>query len=393
MQADERSHQVQRVSRVGLLGNLVLTLLKYAAGILGHSAAMVADATHSLSDLVTDVIVLAGMRVAHKPADRGHGYGHGKVETFLALLCGVSLMLVGAGIFWSGACRILLVLRGGEIAAPGKVALFAAALSVAAKEWMYRYTLKASREFGSPALRAKAWDHRSDAFSSVGTLVGVAGAVFLSPRWRVLDPLAALVVSFFILRVAVPIVYESLNELLEASLEVETEEEICREICSVDGVLGYHRLKTRRLGPDIAVEVHIQVDPGLSICRAHDISTAVENRLGRRYGERTHISVHVEPLEPGRHSHPCPRNDGVPADRERRGSMVRRYELNVPDMSCHHCVARISRVLEEIEVPEYRVLLEDKVVEVETDDLDKVIAALDEAGYEAMPKDEREQAK
>lgn len=305
MHREERAAEAIRVSRLGLLGNLILTLVKYAAGFLGHSSAMVADATHSLSDLVTDVIVLAGIKVAHKPADRGHDYGHGKFETLLALICGVSLVLVALGIFWAGFTKARLVFRGGVIPAPGKVALMAAALSIVSKEWMYRFTFHAGQRLKSPALLAKAWDHRSDAFSSIGTLVGVAGAVFLSEKWRILDPLAAVTVSVFIVKVAIPIIFESIDELLEASLSPEIEEYIVEVICAVDGVLGYHKLRTRRIGPDIAVEVHIQVDPGLTICAAHDIATEVEKGLREEYGRRTHVSVHVEPFEPDRVEEIC----------------------------------------------------------------------------------------
>lgn len=387
MLLEERSVQAIRVSRVGLAGNILLTLAKYLAGFLGHSSAMIADATHSLSDIVTDVIVLAGMKVAHLPADKSHDYGHGKFETLMALICGISLVLVAFGIFWSGLTKTLSVLSGGVIPAPGKIALFAAILSIATKEWMYRYTFTAGKRLRSPALMANAWHHRSDVFSSLGTLVGVGGAVFLSERWRVLDPLAALGVSFFIIKVAIPIVYDSVNEFLEASLSPGMEEDIVTLICDVDGVLGYHELRTRRIGPDIAIEMHIQVDPDLSISQAHDIATEVEENLRMEHGPGTHVSVHVEPLKSKGVSRFC--SPGASMRKglspERRDTMAH-YSLSVPDISCHHCVARISQALEEAGVPEYRVLLEEKIVEVETDDLEKVIAVLDEAGYDATLK-------
>lgn len=387
MLTEERAAQAIHVSRIGLAGNVFLTLIKYLAGFLGHSSAMIADATHSLSDIVTDVIVLAGMKVAHQPADQSHDYGHGKFETLMALLCGISLVFVAFGIFWSGLTKSLMVLRGGVIPAPGKIALIAAVLSILSKEWMYRYTFRAGKRLRSPALMANAWHHRSDVFSSMGTLVGVAGAVFLSEGWRILDPLAALGVSFFIIKVAIPIVYDSVNELLEASLSPDMEEDIVRIICDGQGVLAYHKLRTRRLGPDIAIEVHIQVDSGLSICAAHDIATRVEESLRMEYGPKTHVSVHVEPFDLEMASRPWP--PGLPAGKGaepgRRDNMAR-FSLYVPDMSCQHCVGRISRALEEAGVSDYRVLLEDKMVEVETENLEKVLASLDEAGYQGIPK-------
>ena len=296
----ERNGQAQRVTKLGLWINLLLTAFKYFAGFWGRSGAMVADATHSLSDLITDVVVLLGLSVSGKPADISHPYGHGKVEALLAAVCGISLVLAGGGIFWSGADRVIEVLRGEEIEEPGMLPLIAAFLSVTVKEWLYRYTIVWGRNLDSSALIAKAWDHRSDALSSVGTLVGIGGAIFLGERWRVLDPIAAVIVSFFILRVALSIMRDSLDELIETALPDELEGKLRTLILSVAGVLAYHKLKTRRIGSAIAVDVHIQMDGDLSLTDAHDISRQVELKLWETFGRGTHISLHMEPLgKPG----------------------------------------------------------------------------------------------
>ncbi len=292
----DRTRRARRVTLVGLIVNLFLTAMKYAAGFLGSSAAMVADATHSLSDLLTDVVVFFGLAAANKPADSDHPYGHGKIEAILAAICGFSLLLAAGGIFLSGAGNIVGFFRGGEIPRPGSVALVAAFVSVVVKEILYRYSIFWGRRLESSALIAKAWDHRSDAFSSTGTLLGIGGAIFLGERWRVLDPLAAVVVTYFIVKVALPILRDSLDELIEASLPDDMEERMEKAILSVAQVKSLHKLKTRRIGSEIAVDVHIQMDGSLSLTEAHDVSRHVEDELWRLFGGGTHISLHMEPL-------------------------------------------------------------------------------------------------
>ena len=291
----DRMKKARSVTLTGLVVNLVLTALKYAAGFLGSSAAMIADATHSLSDLLTDAVVFFGLEAASKPPDSSHPYGHGKIEAILAAVCGFSLLLAGGGIFLSGMKNVVAFFSGSALPRPGGIALAAALVSVLSKEIMYRYTIVWGRRLESSALIAKAWDHRSDAFSSIGTLAGISGAYFLGERWSVLDPLAAVIVTYFIARAALPILRDSLDELIEASLPDELEDRLRKAILSVDQVESFHKLKTRRIGSAIAVDVHIQMDGKLSLTEAHDVSRHVEDELWRLFGGETHISLHMEP--------------------------------------------------------------------------------------------------
>jgi len=292
----DRETRAVRVTWIGLVINLVLTLFKYAAGFLGGSAAMIADATHSLTDLVTDIVVILGFRIVRKPADETHDYGHGKVEALLAGVCGITLIAAGIGIFWSGTHTIWHFFTGEPIERPGLVALVAAVLSVSSKEWLYRYTIKWGRKLNSNAVIAKAWDHRSDAFSSIGTTLGIGGAIFLGEKARILDPLAAVIVSFFIIKAALPILKECMDELLEASLPEESERELENLIMSVEGIRGTHKLRTRKIGPVIAVDIHILMDESLSLYEAHEISDKVEKLLRDTFGSGTYISLHMEPV-------------------------------------------------------------------------------------------------
>ena len=297
----EKAGEARRITLIGLVINIFLTAGKYLAGIFGSSSAMIADATHSLSDLLTDFVVYFGLFAAEKPADTCHPYGHGKIEAVLSAVCGVSLLIAAGGLFFSGGVKIIDVLFTESVMpAPGISALIAAGVSVALKEWLYRYTVAGGRRLGSSALIAKAWDHRSDALSSVGTLAGIGGAFFGGERWRVLDPLAALVVSVFIVMAALPVLRDSLDELIERSLPDELEEELRSVILSVAGVRSFHKLKTRRIGRSIAVDVHIQMDGSLSLGEAHDISKRVEEGVWRLFGHDSHVSLHMEPDRHGR---------------------------------------------------------------------------------------------
>jgi len=292
----DREARAMRVTWLGLVVNTILTLFKYAAGLMGNSAAMIADATHSLTDLVTDIVVILGFRIVRKPADDTHDYGHGKVEALLAGLCGITLIAAGIGIFWSGAHAIWHFYRGEPIDRPGLVAFIAAVLSVVSKEWLYRYTVAWGRKLNSSAVIAKAWDHRSDAFSSIGTTLGIGGAIFLGEKARILDPLAAVIVSFFIIKAALPILKECMDELLEASLPEERERELENLIMSVEGIRGTHKLRTRKIGPVIAVDIHVLMDESLSLYEAHEISDSVERLLRETFGHGTYISLHMEPV-------------------------------------------------------------------------------------------------
>ena len=295
-----RQHAIYRVTIVGAVLNLVLIIFKMLAGILGRRGAMVADAIHSLSDFVTDVIVLVFVRISNKPRDVDHDYGHGKYETLATALIGVLLFVVGVGVLAGGCSSILAYLRGETLGQPGMVALWAAVVSVVTKEWLYRYTRAVGRRANSKAVVANAWHHRSDALSSGGTMVGAGGAILLGEDWRVLDPLAAVVVSVFILKVSVDLVRPCVDELLEKSLPEDMERDITRLVLSAGGVAHLHNLCTRRIGNNVAIEFHICMDGNLSLTEAHRTASHIEELLREAYGERTHIVIHVEPLEPGR---------------------------------------------------------------------------------------------
>lgn len=295
--AEIRKRRIYRVTLVGFAVNLVLSLAKLAAGVFGRSGAMVADAVHSFSDLATDVVVIVFARISAKPRDDGHDYGHGKYETLATILISMALGVVGVGILVNSIGAVRSVLDGGVLPRPGLVALVAAVLSIAAKEILYRYTVREGRAIDSPSVVANAWHHRSDALSSLGTLVGIGCAYFLGDKWRIADPIAALIVAVFIFKVAFDLIRTGVGELLEKSLPEETEREILRIVTLDPAVREPHNLRTRRIGVAIAIEIHIRVDGAMTVARSHALTVGIERRLRERFGEGTMIAVHVEPLK------------------------------------------------------------------------------------------------
>ena len=314
----DRTKDIYRVTLVGSVINVVLLLFKFVAGIIGHSAAMLADAVHSLSDFVTDVIVLVFIHISGKPQDKSHDYGHGKYETLAMTLIGVALLLVALGILNSGAMKIKLWLDGEQLEAPGTIALWAALLSVVLKEGVYRYSMIKARQLNSPAVEANAWHHRSDALSSIGTAIGIGGAIFLGQRWTVLDPIASVVVGIFIVKVSVSLLRRGIGDLLdvvgifivkvsvsllrrgigdllEQSLPDAVEEEILQLVAALPGLSKPHDLRTRRIGNHYAIELHILMDGNITLREAHDKASEVEETLKSHYGQETHVAVHVEP--------------------------------------------------------------------------------------------------
>lgn len=291
----ERSKEIYKVTLVGGAVNVILLLFKFVAGIVGHSAAMVADAVHSLSDFVTDVIVLVFVRISGKPEDKDHEYGHAKYETLAMTMIGVALLLVAVGIVYSGLTKIIAWAQGEVLKAPGLMALLAALLSVVLKEAVYHYSMVEARKLNSQAVEANAWHHRSDALSSVGTAIGIGGAIFLGQRWAVLDPVASTVVGVLIIKVSVELLRNGIGDLMEHSLPEEVEDEILRLAASVPGVVEPHELRTRRLGNHYAIELHILMDGNITLCEAHEKASEVEDILRAHYGSETHIAVHVEP--------------------------------------------------------------------------------------------------
>lgn len=290
-----REREIYRVTIVGSIVNFLLLVFKFFAGIAGHSAAMLADAVHSLSDFITDIIVILFVRLSAKPEDEGHDYGHGKYETLATAIIGIFLVFVGFGIFWNGASSIYRFFQGGTLQEPGRIALMGAIASIIFKEILYQYTAFKGRKLNSQAVIANAWHHRSDAFSSIGTALGIGGAILLGDQWRILDPAAAVIVSFFIMKVAVGLLIPCVDELLEKSLPSEVEEKILETILSFPGVTSPHHLRTRRIGSYCAIEVHVRMDGQISLEEAHKTATKVENKLKELFGKGTLINIHVEP--------------------------------------------------------------------------------------------------
>lgn len=293
----EREKEIFRVTIWGGIINVVLLVVKFAAGIFGHSAAMIADAVHSLTDFATDVVVLIFVHLGNKPADRDHDYGHGKYETLATAIIGTSLLAVGVLIFCSGAGKTWRVIQGEMLPSPGKVALVAAVASIVLKEWAYRFTVKVGKRCQSEAVVANAWHHRSDALSSVGTMIGIGGAILLGNRWTVLDPLASIVVSVFIVRAAWQLMMESMKELTEASLSDEDEAVIMHIAASEPGVSEVHNLRTRRVGNRIAIEMHARMLGSTPLVEAHLHATAIEHRIKEHFGPDTLVSIHLEPVK------------------------------------------------------------------------------------------------
>ncbi len=293
---DDRLKVAEKLTMIGFFGNIILTIFKLIAGFTGRSSAMIADGVHSFSDFVTDIIVIVSFRISGKPADENHNYGHGKFETIAAVLVSIALVYAGILILKSGFSKIFFLASGGTMQAPKMIALYAAGVSIVMKEALYRVTVVEGRRIKSHAVIANAWHHRSDALSSVGTLIGIGGAIALGERWVILDPIASIVVSVFILKAALDIFMPTLNELVEGALSENEVKNIIEIIVNEEGVKDYHRLKTRRVGERVAIEFHILVDKRLTIVEAHNVSRSLENKLKKEYGEITHISIHIEPF-------------------------------------------------------------------------------------------------
>ena len=280
---------------IGGAVNVLLLLIKFVAGIVGHSAAMVADAVHSLSDFLTDIVVLMFVRISGKPKDKSHDYGHGKYETLAMTIIGLALLAVAIGILYSGITKIIDWVNGEDLVAPDLMALWAALLSIVTKEGVYRYSIMKAHQLNSQAVEANAWHHRSDALSSIGTAIGIGGAIFLGHRWAVLDPLASTIVGFFIVKVSVDLLRDGIGDLMEQSLPDAVEEEILGLVASLPDVESPHDLRTRRIGNHYAIEMHILTDGDITLREAHDKASEVENLLREQYGDETHVVVHVEP--------------------------------------------------------------------------------------------------
>ena len=292
-----RDQKIYRVTLTGSIVNMILLVMKFVAGILGNSAAMIADAVHSLSDFLTDIVVIALVKLSSKPADKDHDYGHGKYETIATSIIGMALVVVAVMLAWNGIEKIIFVIKGGEIESPCMIAFIAAIVSILLKEWVFRVTKKVALEVNSQALEANAWHHRSDAFSSIGTAIGIGGAVLLGNKWVVLDPIAAVIVSVLIFITAFRLLRQASGELLEESLPKETEDKIEAIVYQDPLVSDIHNLHTRRIGSIIAIEMHLRLPGDISLEESHRHATAIERALRDEFGSGTHIMLHIEPVK------------------------------------------------------------------------------------------------
>ena len=294
----EREREIYKVTLVGSAANAALMVFKFVAGVLGHSSAMIADAVHSLSDFATDLVVLVLVHISAKPQDASHDYGHGKYETMASFIVGLALVAAATGIILTGVMKLVDWYHGVQLQAPGRLALWAALISLLVKEVLYRYTVARGKHLNSQAVIANAWHHRSDALSSIGAAIGIGGAILLGDRWTVLDPIASVVVGLMLVKVAVSLLRSSVGELTESSLPADVEREIENIIRSFPDVSEPHNLRTRRIGNRIAIEVHVRMDGNLPLSLVHDRASSIERAIRDRFGSDTHVTVHMEPLTP-----------------------------------------------------------------------------------------------
>ena len=292
-----REKEIYKVTLIGSAGNAALLTFKFIAGVMGHSSAMIADAVHSLSDFVTDLLVLVFVSISAKPQDQSHDYGHGKFETIASFLIGLALVAAATGIVVSGSAKLWDWWCGEQLESPGWIALWAALLSILVKELLYQYTARRGKALDSQVMVANAWHHRSDALSSIGAAIGVGGAIWLGQRWAVLDPMASIVVGLMLVKVAYELLKTSIGELTERSLPDDTEQEIMEIIQSYDDVQEPHNLRTRRIGNRIAIEAHVRMDGQLPLTIVHERATTIERKLKERFGEKTHVTIHMEPVK------------------------------------------------------------------------------------------------
>ena len=292
-----REQEIYKVTLWGSVCNALLVAFKFVAGFLGHSSAMIADAVHSLSDFITDILVIVFVRISAKPKDKDHHYGHGKYETVASFIIALGLGAVAVGIIVDGAKKFVAWLNGADLEAPGQIALWAALLSILVKEILFQYTVRRGKAIDSQALVANAWHHRSDAISSIGAAVGIGGALLLGDRWTVLDPVAGIIVGALLIKTTVDLLRGSMSDLTEGSLPEETEREILEIIRATPNVFDPHNLRTRRIGNQIAIEVHVRMKGDTPLQEAHDQASRIERQLRERFGKNTHVNIHMEPVK------------------------------------------------------------------------------------------------
>ena len=285
-----RETSIRKVTWIGLLTNIGLSGLKFAAGYFGRSQALIADAVHSLTDATTDIAVIAGSHYWSRPPDECHPYGHRRLETLVTVFIGIMLAAAGVGIGWES----LSTLHEKNAGPPGWSAFFAALASIITKEILYRWTAGVGKKIKSPALVANAWHHRTDAVSSLPVLIAVGGAL-LFPSWSFLDRLGAVIVSLFILHAALKIIWPAISELIDAGAPEEVQKKIADITCRTEGVLGVHDIRSRYISSSIQIDLHIVVDGEISVREGHTIADAVENNIIAGIPDVLGVVVHVDP--------------------------------------------------------------------------------------------------
>ncbi|MGH4049791.1 MAG: cation diffusion facilitator family transporter [Clostridium sp.] len=288
MNSEKRFKIGIKISKITIIVNIALSAIKLFAGIIGRSGAMIADGIHSLSDVLSTLAVMLGLKLAKKPADKDHPYGHEKMEPIMAKILASILLITALLIGFNGIKSII----NGTTLIPEKIAMYAAILSIIAKEWMYRYTVKGAKKIESSALMADAWHHRSDAYSSIGTLIGIIGARMGYP---IFDPIASLVICILITKVAIDIYKQAIDQLVDHCADAKTIENIKIEIEKTDGVINVDDLKTRVSANRLYVDVEISVNKNLSICEAHEIAQIVHDTTESVDTRIKHCMVHVNP--------------------------------------------------------------------------------------------------
>ncbi|MGD2020785.1 MAG: cation diffusion facilitator family transporter [Thiohalocapsa sp.] len=323
----ERRSAIARTALVGAVANLVLSVVKILVGILGQSQSLVADGIHSLSDLATDALVWVAGRQASRGPDDEHPYGHGRYETMATLALSLVLLAVAIGVGWDAALRLF---SPGDLLKPSWITLYAACASIAVNEWLYWYTLAYARRVRSDMLRANAWHHRTDAISSIVVLIGIGGTLAGLPY---LDAVAAFVVAVMIARIAWELGFDAARELVDTGLEPERLAAVRETILNVGGVRDLHMLRTRSMGGTVSTDVHVLVDPYISVSEGHLISVKVEQELKQRIDEIEDVTVHIDPED----DNIAPPTMGLPSRRETLSRLAAHW-ANLP------ALGRLDRV-------------------------------------------------
>lgn len=292
-----RQLKAKKVTLIGMFINFLLLISKLIFGIIGNSTALVADGLHSLSDFISDIIVIIGFRFTSKPADKKHNYGHGKIETVSTVLIGLLLIFISLTLFKSSITTIYnFYVNNTEINVPKSFVLYVVIASIALKEFLFHLTFKVGKKIKSNVLIANAWHHRSDSLSSIAAFIGIFLAILLGEKYAVSDPIASLVVSILIFKVGLDIIIDSLNQLIDVSLSDEEIKKIEDSINDIKAIKGYCNIKTRRIGYYVSIDIVILVDKNLNVEKAHNIANQLELNFYKIFGSESIINIHVEPF-------------------------------------------------------------------------------------------------